>query len=292
MLKPWKILLFAIVFFTVNELMISNKIFRAKPRSQRDQNLSKLENYLFEQKVKKNVLCGTSLTALLSFPPNIFANLALSGESTFTCLDFLKKSGKIPVNLVIETTIMDKHDINKEIVNKVTGKTSIQIKSFLNSVRISYKPLDMISEIPQNLMISKRKNLNKKHMNDSGYPTNNEKMKDLRKKQIKKNMAPKNQILTKSELTLINAKIRIYTDYFAKRGANIVFLEMPLDPEMKYAKRPIQIRENIISNFNYKYILPRYQNIRTKDGYHLDTRSAQIYQEYLVNIINNLARIK
>lgn len=122
-------LIISSVLFTLYVLSI--EVIRPSAKegiSQRQDNMIKIETFLFDKKKVQGVILGTSLSARLELPG--FINLGLAGESLRTGLALLAESNSHKnITVLIETNFISESQ-NKNLLETVFSFPQHSLKSF------------------------------------------------------------------------------------------------------------------------------------------------------------------
>ncbi|AKF24358.1 hypothetical protein YH65_02315 [Sulfurovum lithotrophicum] len=253
-------------------------------QNQWQRNTAVAQEFIYSPKAE-NIIVGSSLSARLNptlLPPTFF-NLSFSGGSVLTGLEIIKKTGYIPKRLYVETNLIFRFKSTK-MINTLFYPVWWRVKAYLPALQEKYQPLNVLlsksfcskqnSQTPARPKGPKRYRDSKRDINIQRF--------NLMMKQRKAAYAkPLNTRNLKAVKRLIH--------YFEKQGTQIVFFEMPIDPELANTPQAQKRRAIIKSIFKDPWLpLPDYTQYVTADGHHLTHKSAYNYTKDFLNAIQNL----
>ncbi|NDH53019.1 MAG: hypothetical protein EBY24_13705 [Betaproteobacteria bacterium] len=237
-----------------------------KIQSQWQANRYVLEKYLRSNQSSGNrgpqvVLVGSSLAERLGFDDldGCVYNMALSGESMLTGLEAIVKSGHQPKQVYVEINVLGRK-ANGPLVEKAGG--------FLPRVSALFHTENM----PINLVFSAFASGRKGPSVDSIEP-------GIFQAALQSKRGIYAQPLPEATLQISLSELKNAIAILEKRGTQIGFFEMPVNPELENSVQATQIRTAFRKAFPEAPIigvdeLGKGQAIHTIDGIHLDPKEA------------------
>lgn len=236
-------------------------------------NISKVQDYIYHES-NDIVLVGSSMSNAIDktfFKDKVY-NLSFSGGSSLTGLELIKKSGKTPKIILIESNIIFERNIDNSFIDSIYTPILWEIRRTIPALQEKYQPLNII-------ISSIKGNVGKSH---------GQRMSDNRNETVFNNQM-------KLKLKNINSKLGNFTEKltflkknikeFEKKGTKVYFIELPVEKEIQNSLKYKETRKIIQRNFNFLDINVNNGVYQTSDGIHLIYRSAyQISQEILKRI--------
>ena len=251
-------------------------------------NFVKAEKLLFGDNVNiKRVIVGSSLSNYINLKKtNKFYNCAIGGESALEGLDIVLNSNCKPDIVFVEINLLYK-PYNANFKNLAMPYLLNTPREFVAAFRESKQPIGIFGRLLSHLNVFE---IGISGVNDCLLPIftiNNSSsglsvidFLDVQSKNY--SIRPDMNFLNHQILLLSN---RVKT--LKKRGAKIVFFEMPINYKIANSPKASSIREFILNHFKgYPFLqTPKGVNYTTKDGLHLTTVEAIQYSEYFENEI-------
>lgn len=242
-----------------------------------ERNLIKIEDYLFSNKDDSFVIVGSSLSASIEYENLKHSNIALAGLSSLSGLSILNNNGIYPKLIIVEINTIDK-DENEKLIRHTSNRVLFYIKKHCFALRTKYQPI--------NLFISFIKKDDKKEQ---------KKNKNINKELLAKLLinVKKNYLeIPNSDLCLSRYnRLEKLLENFRMNGTKILFMEIPLHPEINNLPHAKFIRNYVMKNLmnnNDKWIKnEEFKAYETNDGYHLSYNSNLEYQKYIWKQIKN-----
>lgn len=270
-----------IVLFGVYTLIVFLHPSMSATQHQWQDNVVRAEKYIYnENDATNNLIVGSSLAQRLvtdSLP--LFYNLALAGQGIFDGLEIASHRKKLPKNIFIETNIVFKKQ-NKEFTSGLFSPLGFNIKRYCISLRSDKEPLVFIYPAIQNALHGGTKDKKKEAKSPLPDSKENEFFEKMLKLQISNYTQIPDSALASDQFLLL----KNYVTGFKSKGVNIVFFEMPLNPQL--VDLPLA---NFIRNKFYEYFppnennyikMPDCSNYITGDGLHLRNEEALTYTLY------------
>lgn len=257
------ILIFVVLFVGYNIYLILAKPEISMYQNQQQGNISKVQNYIYGKKYDV-VIVGSSLanTMKQSFFNYDIYNLAFSGGSSLSGLELIKKSGRIPKAILIESNIIFQRDIDDSMIDKIYQPILWKIKRYIPALREKYQPLNIVATFLKNTQ-------GKSH---------NQRMKDKRNQKVFENSM---KLMLKSiDEPLANFEHRIsalkrLVSYFESHGVKVCFFELPVEKEIQHSLKYEQTKDILLkSKYNFVELFSDSLIYETSDGIHLIYSSA------------------
>jgi hypothetical protein len=272
-----KTFLLFIILFGAYTLLITLNPRSSASQHQWQENAIKGENYIYDKSdTLSNVIIGSSLACRIitdSLPDSY--NLAFAGQSVFDGLEILKQKKKLPRTVFIETNKIFINP-NKEFTSSLFSPFSFTLKKYCISLRSDKQPLAFIYPAVQGLF---HKNSSETGM-PGAEPKNNEVFNKMLAMQVEEfSIIPDSGYVIKQFALLSN-----YIDDIKGKGVNIVFFEIPLNPNL--AELPLakfirnEFYRHFPANVNNYITMPDCSGYITTDGLHLNDSDAIKYTQY------------
>lgn len=209
---------------------------------------------------------GSSLTAALKFAgmEQCVYNFGLIGESALTGLDVIKAGEELPRTVFVEINFPERES-NQSLINSAEGFLAKKFPEFIYTTPVNFF-WQQLSGFYHSL-----RDQSQQKVDMVGHPEPQDRL--LRELEIQretfKNYLPSGFLVTKL------AEFRIKIDELEQRGVKVIFLELPVHPELENSNRVVQVRaafkrafpDNDFVEFD---VLSRGVHIKTADGLHLN----------------------
>lgn len=242
-------------------------------------NSVKVERYLYDyQPTRPVTIVGTSLAAKLlmdSLPD--FQNLALNGLSISDGLAIVGRSPQKPRIVLVEMNLYWK-DSSAGFLSTLFDPVNYALKKSLVSLRSENQPVALAIEgvkrivetsgrsHPLPALTSKQPTLPFQH-----------RLFDYHKEEFAR-------VPDSSQVARRLRELRITFNELQKQGIEIVFLEMPVHPEIGRIERVRFASQKFREAFpagHYRYVPARKWNFKTTDGFHLTKEESLQFTRYL-----------
>ncbi|WP_242927467.1 hypothetical protein [Pontibacter vulgaris] len=286
------------------------------PQNQQQENLIKVQEYLLNPAVKPNVVVGSSVSTRLDMNilPNDFFNLSFRGKSVFDGLELIKRSGKKPEHIYIETNMLHK-EIDAAFVDSGIENNMNVVKQYLPALHEKHQLINTLTYVAFAALDYVKPSLTAQLVKKIGQKVED---KQLSPNQVQEQVAvllaeaakkyPSTESVTgKANIKLVSlqtgmpenlyvsqqmAELKTYVDYFTNHQAQVIFFEIPQEASTSLSPERLQIREALKKAFpesSYTYFpLPAGDYFKTTDGTHLDEKSSELYSWLFVNEVNNI----
>lgn len=257
-------------------------------------NIVTAERFIYDSKDVENVLIGTSLTVRLimdSLPE--YTNLSLNGQTIFDGLNVLRCKDDLPKNVFIEINVLQKNE-NPNFRQIITSPITRNLKEYFPFFRSDRQPLAYVSDefvkpivssfywkIYLKLQVRLQGNNSQKEFS-SAQIQEEAKLKvfnDMLDKKINEYSASIDTVFMNDQFN----KLKDHINYLESNGVNVVFYEMPVNPELIELPRAVYFRNKIQLEFPTNDLIYLPQDLspyRTTDGMHLNPEEAAIYTHY------------
>jgi hypothetical protein len=243
------------------------------------ENVVRAEKYIYDESdTITNLIVGSSLAQRIkidSLPQ--FYNLAFAGQSLFDGLEIVRHKKKLPKNIFIEINLIFKEQ-NKEFSAGFFQPLTYNIKKYCISFRSDKQPLFFIYPAIQKT-ISKG-NEKKKVKSLEADIKENEIFNSMMKLQISNYSKIPDSNFVSGQFLLLADLVKDLKN----KGVNIIFFEMPLNPNLVELPLAKFIRNKTYDffpqNINNYIKIPNCSNYITGDGLHLKYQEALIYTSY------------
>ena len=271
-----KTILVFISFFGFYSLLVFLKPSMSKTQHQWQDNVARGEKFIYDESGSiKNVIIGSSLSQRLvmdSLPD--FYNLAFAGQGIFDGLEILRHKKNLPKYVFIEMNIVLRPE-DQGFTSGLFSPVSYFLKKYCPPLRADKQPLSFIYPSLQNI-------INKKEIIKPVTANSNET--EFSKKLIQLQIANYTKLPDSNLVYTQFSKLVNHISYLKNKGVNIVFFEMPLNPNLVELPLARLIRNKFYENFpitQYHYIkIPNCSEYITGDGLHLKDDEALIYTLY------------
>lgn len=221
------------------------------------------ERVVFTKEKTEMVVVGSSLTALL---PNSYyrdgrVNLAIPGGSANLGLEILNKAHIFPKFLIVETNTLF-IDADHEFVNGLFQEPQSTLKRLFPIFQTQNRPINVILSLANQLVIGDQA----KNNIDSVDPAVLERA--LRGQRKSFAVPPQ-----EPEFSHIVQRFQQLIQEFQDKGTKILFLEMPVHPELVNSPREKYIRDKLTKLYpkeRYQWLTPAVERAyEVTDGMHL-----------------------
>lgn len=242
----------------------------------------------------ENIIVGSSLAFRMSTEhlPNTY-NLSFGGLSIFDGLNTINKKAIYPKKIFIEMNMLDRKpsiDFTTSLNNPVMNL----LRYYFPSVRDGKQPVGMMAipygekvagyslYISQTILHSTARKLIKKEPLQI----------NMFQKQLSLIIGRNSQQPNKAELEQHITNLKDLVLILEEKNVNIVFFEMPIEPDLCDLSKPKAIRSIFYETFprdKYQYIdIPDCKDYKTTDGMHLNKMYAEKYTSYFKETMDKL----
>ncbi len=287
------IIVFVAVFALYNLLLhwLSPETFI--PQNIKQDNVIKVQEYIYSDLPKEKVILGSSLAAKLDkdmLAKSGFFNLAFRGQSVYDGLKIINKSNVTPKIVFIEINVLTRHpSITLEDV--WFEPAVVQVKKALPALKERNQPVNNLLLAIQIFLKSLREENNSVTIAEDEEKINKPKESQsqiaFENSYINKRIAEYQNLPNDSSMKILIASLKQDILNLESKGVKIVFFEMPMHPKICESPRLNAIREIIRLNFpreKYAYYPPvDCQAYKTRDGIHLTSESVPLYTKFFIS---------
>lgn len=239
------------------------------PQGQDQSNLIKAEEFVFNDQQVDYAIVGTSLIG--RFVTDSLYNLAFGGGSAMTGLKIIKHSNKVPKIIFVETNRLYM-EANAEVLDKISTPINRMTKSWMPCFQTKNNPISFFIAAVRYIITGKKQNT-------SIYSdTYSKELKEISLNNIRK--AYKNDFET-SEFDNITSELNALINEFRKKGAKVVFFELPIEKEIEgiqyFRTRRAFVKKLFPKSANSWIDDQDASQFETTDGFHLIPKSCRKY---------------
>jgi hypothetical protein len=276
----------------------------SKSLTQWEDNERVISQYLYSGVKEKvnTIIAGSSMAFRMTIDENPYAdsvyNLSLGGQGLFEGLEILKRSGKIPEHLFIESNVIYRTP-RKNYAESFFMPGVYQTKRLFSGLHQEFRPITFIQYlyfgIRQKISSSKKTNANQTTKEENNKPAmlvdsvSNEKQSNLKSEHVARINSAYSKILLKTEWTSILDDLEYYLSYFEKKGTHVYFFEMPTDHLILNTNLYKHIRSSLTKKFP-NIPLFKGKEMKTTDGVHLAPPVASLYLSELLKNNKNACK--
>jgi hypothetical protein len=283
-----KSILIAVILFCTYEIFLRfTNIHWDTSQNDKSANIISVQNFLYDYSNREimgdTVIIGTSVSRKLvtdSLGAH-YINLAFNAWNTYDGLELVKRSGKKPACLLVETNYAKNQILEPEISDNLSPISYYSGKIF-KSLQLKNQPVGLLIGWGKKLMKARIDQLKEeKRQNATLYQLN-----------LAMNRQKMNEPIPDSVLTKRFVVLKSLIGGFDADHTGIVFFEVPINEELQNTASMAEVREHFYAYFpksEFRYIgSPAGSGYVYSDGVHLEQKSALEYTLYLKNKINEL----
>jgi hypothetical protein len=250
-------------------------------------NIINAEKFIFDEYKQQNIIIGSSLSSRIKTKslPN-FYNLSFSGQSIYDGLNILNNTKKLPKKIFIETNVLYK-DENLDFKSMISSSFMNSIKQNIPLFRNDKQPIALINKKLINPLVNKSFEkiiynvLDKGYLKEIQISTNKTitSFDKLLKVQINIYNRKVDSIKMDNKFNLLSQQLNLLED----RGVQIIFFEIPVNPNLVNLPLAKYLREKVIKQFPNSYFIklpPDIIKYETSDGIHLTDEEATNFTTY------------
>lgn len=247
-------------------------------------NIVKAEKFIYEDKVPKYVILGSSLSGLIvqDSLPNT-TNLAFGGLSVYDGFYILTHMQAVPKVVLVEMNMVFRAQ-KQSFTSPLFSPFTYYPRKKIAALRADKVPLAVLGKVMLGGIYNIKDNIRgrtpvaKPAMAVS--PT-----RELSNKMVNDMYLMFFKLPEKQQADEYFAALKQYVDAMEKQGTKIVFFEMPIDNKLEETPLQVYIRKMFNQNFppaKYTYVArPKWDYCDTSDGMHLAAAQAISYTQYL-----------
>jgi hypothetical protein len=236
-------------------------------QDQQSDNLIAIEHFLYDAPPSA-VLVGSSMAdriPLAALGPDV-GSLALAGQSPLVGLEIIARSGRTPGRIYVETNnIAGPPD--RTLVDSVFAEPGYALKRYVKALRQAYQPVNLAISLLRRAARGR----------DEVYYPRIEAA-SLHKTLVTREQAKLDKAPNLGFLAQNLAAMKRLTGLLGGRGAEIVFFEMPIDPQLETAAAVTAVRQAVHAVFPFDGTCWNSEaapaGLPSTDGIHLDSDAA------------------
>lgn len=266
----YSLIIFLLLFATFSTFIWLKKKEFNSVQYQNQENVIKIQHFLYNEKPLRAIVVGTSLSAKLSTDSleGVY-NLSMAGLSVLDGLHILFLRNEIPPVVFIETNYFFKAE-SKDFTSQFDSKASNYIKSKLPALQDENQPAGIV------------KHYLRKPEPKTGIPQNDQPLSD---DVFGKLLMMQQETYKQPDTTRIRQSLQVLetsVQEIIKRGSTVCFFEMPVHPALDTLPLSEMIRSTIKRTFPQIHYIEKPSGItfNTTDGIHLDKVGIWQYSQY------------
>jgi hypothetical protein len=248
-------------------------------------NLIKAEEYIYYKGARnEQVILGSSLSNRLVMDSlSGFDNLSFPGEGIFDGLDIIDHQKKPPKYVFIEMNIVMRSE-DKIFLSSLFNPLFFEERKWIPALRDGRQPLAIggmgVIYIVHGLINRLKPHRPSEESANALDANKSDLLEELVQREVINYSQAPNQKILKQSLDHLDD----YVHAIEKKGARVIFFEMPINPRLCDLLLPRTIREGFHQKFpkdRYAYIdQPSCALFKTTDGVHLNDEEAARYSSY------------
>ena len=294
-----KSILTALVLLGTYHLLLPHlpRKFYQIPGQQRG-NYLRAQRYIFDTPENINVIVGSSMALSLDdqiLGPDYF-KLTFPGGSITTALEIIRRSGKRPPVILIETNLPGK-DKDEELLHDLFSPWLFQLRRHSDIFKEEGRPANFVGGIAEacvrkgsywasRIVLGKAQAL--QETRQPGVQP------DLRLKMIRVHQDAWKGAIPAASLARHGDELANYVALLSREGCQCVFFEMPMDSTLIELPLPTAQRRAMKERFpeeKYRWLsFERDHNYETRDGIHLVEAEARRLTQAFVTQVNQVTQ--
>lgn len=255
-------------------------------QSQWQVNAMRAQGLLYERTITPHtIVVGSSLAARMptGLLPKHTYNLSMVGMSTYDGLRILQHEGLVPKRLLIETNVLQR-PARKAFLESTLSPLPYQLRKWAFVLQDKYQPAVIAGETLTPLITTPLVMEAEAWLRQLPKPADSPAGGKVTDAQAKQSANKPNEETLASNLSELQQAVA----YFQSQGSEVLFFEMPVDPQIAESVEYRTIREHLHKAFptaQYTY-LPRSPKVyTTTDGIHLNARKAAEFAQELSGML-------
>jgi hypothetical protein len=242
-------------------------------------------DFIYATKHYDNIMVGSSIGNRITSKvpadslPESFYNLSFGGQSIFDGLIILKNMNYKPERIFIEMNVLMRSE-DPDLQSSLFSPIMYPVKRYMHSWRERNQPLGVVARLP--LALDGNPDLQ-----PAAPITGLERTEESYRTMLKVQIESQDEAFPDGYVTNQIDKLKGLVKYFQDQGVEIIFFEVPVDPELCQQAAPVQLRTRIKEAFapmGCKFIdMPDCDGYFTTDGTHLEKISVYKYLRYFRN---------
>jgi hypothetical protein len=257
------------------------------------------QRYVFDVPKETNVIVGGSMAGMLNeelLGPGYF-KLTVPGDSAFTALEIVRRTGKKPTAVLIETNAFVK-DANQELLHDLFSPGLRELRRHSDIFREQGRPANFVGGIIEacvrksclwtSAIFSREKSATvSSGATPSLHPALAAELKRIQREDW--DFKPSSAFLAKQATQLAH-----YVDLLSRDGSICILFEMPIDSSLSNLSGPRAWREAMKERFpenKYNWLsFDGNHSYETTDGVHLVRAEADRLTEVMVDYVKKIAQ--
>jgi hypothetical protein len=290
-----KSILSTVVLLCVYSYFLSIFETPSASQNQNQDNLVKAQQYMFNKKVPKNVIVGTSLSCHIHTDSlDDFYNLSFNGSSIYDGLNVILNGVKFPKNVFIESNLYLKEK-SELLYNQLYDVYPYYSAKYLNVVRVENQPIGKVIHTlnPLGDRIVERHNLYMKRVHDKLY--NSSKLSSIYQasegslfdKMLKLQIQNFSVLPSQSVLNNKLKELEVIVNVLKRKHIQVFFFEMPINKKLINSIRVQYLRQKLRAKFDSRVTFTDQDTTcyQTSDGVHLNELESIQYTRFFKNVI-------
>jgi hypothetical protein len=287
-----KTLIFFGVFMAVYAVCAAFIHWPSKSLTQWEDNERLVGSFLFSGQCGKvnTVIVGSSMAFRMTIGHNPHCdtvyNLSLGGQGIFEGLDILKRSGRLPRYLLIESNVIYRQPRNN-YASSFFMPGVYHLKKQFEGFRHEYRPITFaqylyfgIGGYVKRFFDASPAAPGEEPLTGSAVVTavgnDGDESSNLKQKHLEKLLAGYDKTLRSTEWQSVTDMLYDYVDYFERQGVTVVFFEMPSEQVLIHSGLNKKVRDIIETSFPGRRFVKSIEQ-PTTDGVHLSPEVAGRY---------------
>lgn len=235
------------------------------------------EKYVFSEDVPNaTVIVGSSLSfriELDSLAPNT-SNLSFGGLTVYDGLELVRRSGKKPAHVVVETNLIFK-EADRAFLDAVFQPGLFELRQAAPILREENQPTGVLVGYLKRAM---------KQDDPTPGATEPDSM-AMSENLLNTNRGIFAKVPVDSTQQRFLATLEREVKALEANGAEVIFMEVPISAELMKSPLATRAREAILARFPDHRFIRSERTWRTTDGLHLEWHNAQRYSSWLAKVL-------
>jgi len=248
-------------------------------QDQESDNAIAIERFLYEGAVPDAAIVGSSQAQHIPAAAlgGSVANLALAAENPLVGLTIIARSGRVPQRIYVEINQIGR-PVDQAFIDGFFAEPGYTLKRFIKALRTSFQPINVAISLMRRAARGRDEIYYPKIVDPASHDA-------LIAQERVALAAPPDIALLDRNLAETGRLVAA----LAARGAEAVFFEMPIEPQLEEAAGPVAIRQAVQAAFRpghacwYDTSAPA--GLPTRDGIHLDSDTAAMFGRNLVQTV-------
>jgi hypothetical protein len=248
-------------------------------QDQEADNAIAIERFLYEKQAFETAIVGSSQAQHIpaaALGPGV-ANLALAAESPLVGLTIIARSGRVPRRIYVETNQIA-GPVDTGLISGFFTEPGHTLKRFVKALRTTYQPANLLVSLVRRATRGRDELYYPKLADPSLHDI-------LIARELELLNIPPNAALLERNLVEMKRLVAL----LASKGSEIVFFEMPIEPQFEQTSGVIAVREAVRAAFPpgracWSDNSPP-TGLPTTDGVHIDSDGAARFGQSLLQTV-------